>query len=352
MKIVFEETDYSLDTLNDLKKKYPEAGKLIQFIKGWENGDLNFEFQTSGSTGTPKSIIISRGQITASVQATSEFLNLNNKQQALICLDPNFVASIMMIARCLINGMNCILSKPSSNPLQSIQHRIDFASFVPFQIYKMIENKSIGDLAAIKNILIGGAPLTPSAFNHLSSLNTNIFVTYGMTETVSHIALMSVKGKYLDAFFEVLPGIQIGQDDEGCLNIIGKITNGLVIQTNDFVEIFEGNKFHWLGRRDFVINSGGIKIHPELLEKCIDAYISSDYIVSWRHDFQLGSECILIFEGEQLSKDQKSDIERIVKDEFSKFHIPKHFIGIETFERTASGKIKREETRKKALGLL
>ncbi|WP_420579770.1 AMP-binding protein [Reichenbachiella sp.] len=352
MEIVFEETNYSLKTLNDLRDAYPEASKLVQFIKGWIDGDTSFQLQTSGSTGTPKIIHVSREQIIASVEATSKFLRLKSSHQALICLDPNFVASIMMAARCLLNDMDCLVTKPSSNPIKSIDKRIDFASFVPFQIYKMMEENTIHELSTIKNILVGGAPLTHSGFETLANINTNIFVTYGMTETVSHIALMRVKGIFSDAYYEVLPGIQIGQDTDGCLHITGAVTEGKKIQTNDSVEMLDKNKFRWLGRRDHVINSGGIKIHPEQIEKSIERYFSSDFMISWNPSAQLGNECILLTENQAIPQEKINAIEKLILKGFSKFHVPKKVIVVKQFERTSSGKVKREATRMKALELL
>ena len=352
MEIVFEETNYSLKALNYLQDSYPEADRLLHFIKCWVNGNTNFQLQTSGSTGTPKTVRISREQIVASVVATSNFLSLSQSQRALICLDPNFVASIMMAARCLVNDIDCLLVRPSADPLKSIDEKIDFASFVPFQIYKMMENKTITQLDKIENILIGGAPLTQSGFEALATINTNIFVTYGMTETVSHIALMRVKGSFSDAYYEILPGIKIGQDEDGCLHIKGKVTEEKKVQTNDIVEMLDKNKFRWLGRRDHVINSGGIKIHPEQLEKSIEGHFSSEFMISWKFDPKLGSECILIIEGKPIPKEKKNEIENIILKNFSKYYVPKQVIELEEFERTNSGKIKREATRKKALGLL
>lgn len=352
MEIVFEETNYSLEALNDLQGNYPEADRLFHFIKCWINGDSSFQFQTSGSTGVPKVIHVSREQIIASVEATSKFLGLRKTHQGLICLDPNFVASIMMAARCLVNDMDCLLTRPSAAPLKGINKKIDFASFVPFQVSKMMEDKTIGQLSNIKNILVGGAPLAQAGFNALADIETSVFVTYGMTETVSHIALMRVKGNYSDAYYEVLPGIQIGQDEEDCLHITGKVTKGKKEQTNDIVEIFETNKFRWLGRRDHVINSGGIKIHPEQLEKSIEAHFSSEFMISWQPDPKLGSECILIIEGQTITKEKQNEIENIIRRNFSKYHLPKQIVVLKEFEKTNSGKIKREETRKKALGLV
>ncbi|SMD38032.1 O-succinylbenzoic acid--CoA ligase [Reichenbachiella faecimaris] len=351
MKIVFERSEYHLDRLSELLTKYPNAAKIVDFINHWQQNARTFQFQTSGSTGTSKSIDVSRTQIVASVQATTEFLGLKKNQSALLCLDPSFVASLMMVARCLVNDMNLILQRPSSTPLKEFDYPIDFASFVPVQIYKMIEDGTIGHLAKIQNILIGGAPLSSMAFETLAKIDTNIYATYGMTETVSHVALMPVKGEYKNAQYEVLPGITLNQDAEECLGILGTVTNHEWLQTNDIVKLTDSNKFQWLGRRDHVINSGGIKIHPEQLEKFIEGYIFTDFIISWKPNDQLGSECMIIAESCQVEKKVLDQIQSIVTQNFSKYHAPKSALFIDEFIRTDSGKVKREATRRKALDL-
>lgn len=352
MKIVFERSEYHLDSLSEFLTAYPTAAKLVSFIDDWnQNADI-FQFQTSGSTGNPKTIHVTREQILASVSATSKYLGLEKSEAALLCLDPNFVASLMMAARCLVNDIDLVVSRPSANPLSTLEDEVDFASFVPMQIYKMIEEENINELAKIKNILIGGAPLSAAAFEVLSKIDTNIFATYGMTETVSHIALMPIKGPFASAYFEVLPGVHIGQDADGCLNIAGAVTKQETLQTNDIIEMIGPSKFRWLGRRDHVINSGGIKIHPEQLEKVIEPILKTPFFISWKANEKLGSECLLISEGAEVSSEVwlrvKSEIER----SFTKYHIPKSILAVDQFERTDSGKIKREATRKKALGLL
>ncbi|UXX79328.1 AMP-binding protein [Reichenbachiella carrageenanivorans] len=350
MKIVFQGSEYQLDTLDDLRQRYPEASKLLDFIQDWQQGKPSYEFQTSGSTSSPKVIDVNREQIVASARATGQFLELKKSDQVLCCLDPQFVASLMMAARCLIWNMDLALEKPSANPMTAIKNQIDFASFVPFQVYQMIADNNLHQLENIRNVLIGGAPLTPAAFGTLAQLNTNIYATYGMTETVSHIALMPVKGKYSQAYYHLLPNIVIGQDDEQCLKVSGAVTNHNTLQTNDIVEI-TGRTFRWLGRRDHVINSGGIKIHPEQLERKIANLLSSDFFISWQANEKLGNECILITKGAPMAIEKLEEIQKVVTEAFSKHHAPKRAVNVDTFEHTASGKIKREETRIKALKL-
>lgn len=351
MKIVFQGSEYTLDTLDDLRLHYPEASKLLDFIQDWQQGKPSYEFQTSGSTSSPKVIDVNREQIVASARATGQFLGLKKSDRVLCCLDPQFVASLMMAARCLVWDMDLVLEKPSANPMTSFEPTVDFASFVPFQIYQMIAGGNIHQLENIRNILIGGAPLAPAAFDTLAQLNTNLYATYGMTETVSHIALMPIKGDFATAHYDLLPDIEIGQDDKQCLSITGAVTRNKTLQTNDIVEIIDDGAFRWLGRRDHVINSGGIKIHPEQLERKIASLLTSDFFISWQANEKLGNECLLITEGEPISVQGFEEIRAVITKAFSKHHAPKRMVAIDTFEHTTSGKVKREETRKKALGL-
>lgn len=351
MNITFNQRHYSLDQLDKLITDYPESQPIQSFINDWNKGIQIFEFNTSGSTGRPKKIKIQRRQIEASVVATRNFLNLQSGEVAMICLDPKFIASLMMVARALVLKLDLQLEKPNSNPLLHCQNTdIDFISLVPIQISQMIKDNNLSDLKNIKNILIGGAPLSRSVFNELSKIDTNIYHTYGMTETVSHIALMSIKGAYEEGKFELLPNISIGLDQEQCLKINGAITNHKELITNDIVELLDDNKaFRWVGRRDLVINSGGIKIHPEKLEKEIQIYLDHknrffNCFISSIPDPNLGSKCIMITEGETIDPSLFSKIQNHLRQQFSKHHFPKEAFSIKAFKKTSSGKLKRKET--------
>ncbi|RJE72657.1 MULTISPECIES: AMP-binding protein [Reichenbachiella] len=344
MKIHFENTVYSPQEFVQLASTVPSYAALFAFIEGWLSDQKTFHFQSSGSTGKPKKIEIKRRQIETSVFASARALSLSPKDRVLLCLSPAYIASTMMMARALILDMDIYIEKPSANPLHLLDHPIDFASFVPFQIYKMIEDRSFGQLEGIKNILIGGAPLSGEAFDILSSLNTNIYLTYGMTETVSHIALMKVQGKSEDAYYDVIDGVKIGQDEAQCLNISGIITDNQRIQTTDVVQILSPKKFLWLGRADFVINSGGIKIHPEQLEKTIASLLpQTHYFISSVADTQLGSKCVLITET-AITDALFGQIQALITDQFSKHHSPKEQHTITPFITTESGKLNRKTT--------
>ncbi|UXP32007.1 AMP-binding protein [Reichenbachiella agarivorans] len=343
MKIIFQNTIYSPDELNQLSKTYLGSQPLCQFISHWLEGHSDFTFQTSGSTGIPKNISVQRRQIEASVHATADFLNLKASDQVLLCLNPQYIASIMMAARALVLDMDLYIQAPSANPLTTLNHTIDFASFVPFQIYQMIQENSILQLEGIKNVLIGGAPLNQETFDILSSLNNNCYLTYGMTETVSHIALMKISGDYQQACYDVLDGIKIGNNDEQCLQIQGVVTNDQWIQTTDVVELISERQFRWLGRADHVINSGGIKIHPEQLEKYLSSLITTgEFFIGGISDSKLNERCVLVTES-PMSPDKFVQIQESVAEHFSKHHVPKAYFHLPTFIKTESGKLKRKE---------
>ncbi len=321
---------------------------LVEFARKWIMGEHSFEVFSSGSTGPVKKITLYRKQIEASVAATSEFLGLQSGEKIMMCLNPSYIGGLMMAARGLILDMDVHIVQPKGNPLDEIgNEKIDFASFVPYQIHQIIEGGQLDRLSQIRNVLIGGAPLNDETFSKLSTLPNNLYMTYGMTETASHIALMPIKGEPKDTAFHLLPNLFIGTNEKGCLWVEGNVTNNQRLQTTDVVEIRDEVYFKWMGRNDFVINSGGVKIHPEQVEKIIAREferigIKNEFYISGVSDSQLGEMAVLKIEG-SLSDEARvfENITPAIEQELSKYHVPKGIRIIEEFERTESGKVKR-----------
>ncbi|PIB37518.1 hypothetical protein BFP72_10685 [Reichenbachiella sp. 5M10] len=316
---------------------------MTQFVKGWLSKQSEFTFHSSGSTGVPKPIIVNRRQIEASVQATARHLQLQPQDRVLLCLNPQYIASLMMVARALILDLDLLLTRPSSNPLLQLDSSVDFASFVPYQIYQMIADDSLVQLSKIRTVLIGGAPLSRAAFEQLASLPNRLYLTYGMTETVSHIALMPIHGHYEEALYHVLESITIGTNAQHCLHIQGVVTNDTRIQTTDVVKLHSDRSFEWLGRADHVINSGGIKIHPEQLEKTIAPWLGDTaFFIAGVEDPVLNERCILVTES-PISTDTFVQIQNQITRIYSKHHVPKEVKVSGPFVKTDSGKVKRKE---------
>lgn len=343
MKIHFQGQSYSPNDAEQIKKVAPDYTFFIDFICDWVKGNQTFTFRSSGSTGAPKAIQVTREQITASVQGTASILDLSPNDQVWLCLNPDFVASLMMAARALILDMDLHITTPSSDPFKDqVGFQADFASFVPLQIYHMIANDQLGELEQIKNVLIGGAPLTPEAQQTLSSLKNNIYLSYGMTETVSHIALMNLSAK--KDTYTCVKGIEILTDENSCLRVKGKVSQDLWLQTTDVIELLNDREFKWLGRVDHVINSGGIKIHPELLEKEIAPLLNqTDFFIAGIPNEQLGEQAILVT-NQSISPDTFDTIQLEIEQKFSRHHIPREFYWVPKFVRTDSGKLNRKKT--------
>jgi O-succinylbenzoic acid--CoA ligase len=322
----------------------------LGFIRDWMSGAGDFVLHTSGSTGTPKPIHLTRAQMTASAQATAQALGLKPGWTALVTLDTRFVAGKMMLVRSLITGMHIVAREPTANPLEKLadDQRIDFAALVPYQVETILQSPQAARLGAVGTIIIGGAPLSAPTALQLASLPCRAYLTYGMTETISHIALQLLDPHTEPGIFETLPGIALDTDNRGCLVISAPyISQGRVV-TNDRVEILAGKKFRWLGRWDNVINSGGYKINPETIEYQIEKIfhrfkITNSFFVAGIPDPKLGEKLILVIEGEAEEK-LRAEIDEGIKTIARGIERPKSVVFIPQFTRTSTQKVNRKVT--------
>lgn len=330
--------------INQLSFETEFEQKIKKFLEEWFSESETVKVQTSGSTGIPKIFDIEKKKMINSADMTCHFLGLKEGDTALICLPVEYISGKMMIVRSIVKKLKLIITDPSTKPLQYINDEVDFCAMTPLQV----EN-SLDKLYLINNLIIGGAAVSESlkikitqTLQHLNS-STRIFETYGMSETLSHIALKQIFPLAED-YFTVFENVTISKDERGCLKIFAPNLNTEVLQTNDLVEIKLGNKqFRFLGRIDNVINSGGAKIFPEQLESLVKKKIPNEVVFLGLNDESLGQKLILIIEGEE-SEDL---IEKISAIPFEKnFHKPKEIIFIEKIPRTPNGKINRIELTK------
>lgn len=324
----------------------------FSFIQNWFGPLDTFIQPTSGSTGIPKPITITRKQMIASAQLTQQALELGTNDTSLVCLDTDYIAGKMMLVRSFVTGMKIIAVNPSLNPFAALplNLKIDFVAMVPLQVHEVIRSAQGQLLNSVKNIIVGGAPLSVETMENLSCLSGRIFETYGMTETVSHIALRRINGPSASEYFTTLPGIKIDTDKRGCLEISAPYLDD-TITTNDIIEIKEDTKFKWLGRWDNIINSGGVKIIPEKVEGEIQKLfnklkIENKFFISSRPDPALGSKLILLIEG-SLRGPIIENIKSSLHDHLSPYEIPKEFFVNVDFVFTRNEKIIRSETMQK-----
>ncbi|HTF20325.1 MAG TPA: AMP-binding protein, partial [Chryseolinea sp.] len=269
---------------------------LFGFMRQWLSDVDEFLLTTSGSTGTPKSIVVTRGQMIASAQLTSKALHLKQGQTALICLNPEYIAGKMMIVRSLVTGLTIIAVNPASNPLRQVAQHVDFAAMVPLQVHELLHAGSRDAFQQLSTVIIGGGAIDAQDLTLLQDLPCRFYATYGMTETVSHVALRQLNGDGASEYYLALPGINFSLDARGCL-IIHWPDLGDAIVTNDLVQLEDDGRFIWLGRWDNLINSGGIKIIPEKLEATIanvlrNAGHHARFFVSSVPDARLGRKVV------------------------------------------------------------
>jgi o-succinylbenzoate---CoA ligase len=320
----------------------------LSFCGAWLSGRAKFTIQTSGSTGTPKTITLHRSQMEASARQTIKALTLQEEETALVCLDTRYIAGQMMLVRSLLSGMNIIAVEPAANPFKNIEgQQIDFAALVPYQLDTILIETS-GQFDKVRCAIIGGAMVTNSLKEKLMPCPCKVFASYGMTETISHIALQRLNGPNAQTHFEAFSDVDLRRDERGCLCIKTAYLEQEIV-TNDLVELFENGKFRWLGRIDNVINSGGVKIIPEkvesVFEKVFDKYqIKNHFFVAGLPHEQLGQEVTLVIEGAPLEESVHEKIIVEARKHLSKYEQPKAVLSIPSFEQTATGKINRPLT--------
>lgn len=331
--------DFKNLNLNQLPSGTEFEKKVNAFLEEWFSDQKTVSVQTSGSTGTPKIFEIEKNKMIASAQMTCKFLGLKEGNTALLCLPVEYISGKMMIVRSVIRHLKLIITGPSTKPLQNLQDKIDFCAMTPLQV----EN-SLNHVHWIKNIIIGGAAVSESLKKKiLDTLGPNgpqqIFETYGMSETLSHIALKQIY-PVSETFFTAFENVDISTDERGCLRIFAPHLNAEILQTNDLVEIKNNNQFRFLGRIDNVINSGGAKIFPEQLEALVKKEIPNEVVFIGREDERLGQKLILVIEGQK----SQEIIDKIASIPFEKgFHRPKEIVFIQPIPRTPNGKVNRIE---------
>ena len=334
--------DFKNLILNKLCPNSEFEKKVVFFLEKWCSSSKTVDVQTSGSTGTPKIFEIEKERMLHSAAMTCNFLHLQEGDTALLCLPIEYISGKMMVVRSLIKNLRLLITEPSISPLNTLEQHIQFCAMTPLQV----EN-SLDKLHLIQKLIIGGAAVSESLKNKIyTSLgeyqDITIFETYGMSETLSHIALRQIFPKE-EAYFTAFSGIKISTDERGCLKIDAPLLNQEILQTNDLVEITDENKFRFLGRVDNVINSGGAKIFPEKLEALAKSKMEHEIVFIGVHDEVLGEKLIAVIESEE-QEELKSMVLNL--DFEKKFHQPKAIYFIEKLPRTPNGKISRLELKK------
>jgi|TARA_B110000305_G_scaffold116036_1_gene130318 O-succinylbenzoic acid--CoA ligase len=318
------------------------------FIKELKNDSHSIFCQSSGSTGKPKEIEISKEALVISAQNSIDFFGLKSHQNAALCLSIDFIAGKMMLVRALIAGIHIHIYPVSTNLSACINKTIDFIAIVPLQLEELLANtKGRLNLKKINKILVGGASISTRTEEQLALNELTVYQSYGMTETVTHVAIKKT-GFQGEDVYRSLPGVHF-ETQENRLKIIYPAISEVPIQTNDIVNLVDANSFQWLGRADFVINSGGIKFSPERLEKKLNQIFDFEVMVTGIEDAKLGHKVGLIIKGEAFQQPiKKSDFKGLMHQ----FEIPKVYTFLNQFEKTLNGKLDRNKTAIKTKGFV
>lgn len=292
---------------------------------------LYVKARTSGSTGAPKEILLRKADMIASARATCRFFGIDGDSFMVCPLSASYIAGKMMIVRAIVSGATLSLEPPSSNPLSDCDYPpIDLLPIVPTQVDAIVNQNH-----TIRNIIVGGAPLSLHQEHLLAGFPARVYATYGMTETCSHVALREIGS---DAY-SALPGISFGLDERGCLVIDLPEFSQKRIVTNDIVDLVDSTTFRWLGRADNVIITGGLKVHPEMIESKIARMIQSPFYITSQPDDKWGSTVVLVMEGGKMQDD--GPLSDSFRELLPPHERPRKILHVGQIPRTMSGKLLR-----------
>jgi O-succinylbenzoic acid--CoA ligase len=314
---------------------------IYQFLQNWFDDSDFILSQTSGSTGKPKSIKLPKQSMVNSARMTNQFFGLDKEKTALLCLPASYIAGKMMLVRALVGGFNLITVEPSANPFEKLDSRVDFAAITPYQL-----THSIGSLKdmPIGSIIVGGGHVNSRMEELVAGIPAAMYETYGMTETASHIALRCFNGEKKSDRFTVLDGVDIRLDDRGCLVILAPHLYPTELITNDIVELHGAGTFRWLGRADSVINSGGVKIFPEQIEKKLESIIPSNFFIASLPDDVLENKVVLLIESAKYNSSDETRLLDQMRPVLEKYEFPKEIFYLRAFVYSSGNKILKNET--------
>ena len=331
---------------------------LEDFLSEWNNDSDRVLVHTSGSTGKPKPMMVEKKRMLNSARITCDFLGLKPGDSALLCMSLDYIAGKMVVVRSIERHLHLISVSPSGHPLKDVNKEITFAAMVPMQVYNTLQVPEERErLSRIRHLIIGGGAIDAALEKELKSFPGNIAIwsTYGMTETLSHIALRRINGDEPSEWYQPFDSVHISQTEEGCLVIDAPQVCAETLVTNDIVEIepyiynkVEKLRFRIKGRKDNVICSGGIKIQIEEVETLLKPHLEKPFMLAKKKDGKFGEIAVLLTEDEDIKK-VEATVRRLLSDESEKssdhkkykYWIPKEFRYVEHLPLTETGKPKR-----------
>ena len=323
---------------------------LEEFLSEWNNDSPFVHVQTSGSTGAPKPMLAEKRRMLASARITNDFLGLREGDAALLCMSLDYIAGKMMVVRSMERGLKLLTVEPSGHPLNHCQSaiddcQIDFAAMVPLQVYNTLQvPEERKRLLQIRHLIIGGGAIDEALGAELKNFPNAVWSTYGMTETLSHIALRRLSGPEASDWYIPFPSVKVSLSEDGCLVIDAPEVCPECLVTNDIAEI-SPQGFRILGRKDNVICSGGIKIQIEEVERHLRPFLRAPYLISKRPDPKFGEVAVL------LTEDSVDEARQVCERVLPKYHLPRHYLHVDHLPLTETGKPARQQAARIAQGV-
>lgn len=308
--------------------------ELFSFLSEWFDPKNTVLVHTSGSTGKPKELYVGKEQMMESACLTCSFLKLQKEDTALLCMPLKYIAGKMVVVRALVAGLNLLLVPPTGHPLKDRTEAPVFAAMIPMQVYNSLqvpEEKAI--LQQIRHLIIGGGAIDSKLAAELKDFPNAVWSTYGMTETLSHIALRRLNGPEASDWYTPFESVHIRLSKENTLMIHAPQVCEKELVTNDIAEINERNQFRILGRKDNTINTGGVKVQIEQVEAVLKDYLSVPFLITSAPDEKFGEIIVLLLEGEL-----PDHIEQTCEQVLPPYWRPKRFVPVFQLPLTETGK--------------
>lgn len=339
---------YSPGEIQRFLKDKPAYAGLHAFLSQWFDGDDCIRVHTSGSTGKPKELVVRKEQMMQSARLTCEFLNLSKGDSALICMSMEYIAGKMMAVRALVAGLDIHFIPTCGHPLEKVKHPFRFLSMVPLQVFNSLQvPRERGLLKQSDILIIGGGAVDPQLEEELKGFPGEIYCTYGMTETLSHIALRRLNGPQASASYHPFSSVKLSLSPEGTLVIDAPLVNEERQVTNDIAEIHADGSFDILGRKDNIINSGGVKIQIEKVEELLKPLIQTPFAITSRSHPKFGEVVVLLVVPHVDTEKLVDDMQKVL----SPYQLPKKIFLVDAIPQTGSGKISRAEVKRMAAEL-
>ena len=320
---------------------------LEAFLREWHNDEPTVWVHTSGSTGTPKPLQVEKERMMASARLTCSFLGLKEGDTALLCMPLQYIAGKMVVVRSLVAGLKLVPVAPCGHPLKDLKEAPTFAAMIPMQVYNTLQVPEERErLMNIKHLIIGGGAIDTSLAEALKNFPNHVWSTYGMTETLSHIALRRLNGKEASDWYTPFDSVRIRLSEEGTLIIHAPKVCAEELTTNDIAEINADGKFRILGRKDNIINSGGVKIQIEQVEACLREHLEIPFQITSAPDAKFGEIVVLLYNKVY----DVENVRRICLEALPAYWIPKRYIAVDELPLTGTGKPDRATARRIAKG--